>query len=158
MGFFDDIEESLEFDATPESKVPIPEGANVLAVADEALWKEPNQWVPNSYIQIRWEVIDGEHKGRKVFQKLYINDDDEKKQRKAIAMLSAIDQNCGGYIRKANEVPDDALLSTLLNHPMYLKLGVWKNDDASGNWVMAIGSTKKQRQQPQLDLNEELTF
>ena len=53
---------------------PIPDGSSVLAMIDEAKWDSKND---ADYISLRWSVLSpDEYKNRKVFQKLWVTDDD----------------------------------------------------------------------------------
>ena len=53
---------------------PIPDDSSVLAMIDEAKWADKDD---ARYVSLRWSVIspDG-FKNRKVFQKLWVTDDD----------------------------------------------------------------------------------
>jgi len=99
-----------------------------------------------------------EYANRKVFQKLWVTDDDPnakdaekaaKKRDKAKKMLAAIDANCGGKLAKTARKPtDDDLALALTNRPMTIKCMVWemKGSDGtmnSGNWIAAVGAKSK---------------
>lgn len=137
------IESSGEFDSGGGSMAPIPDGTQVLAMADEAKWDE---YKGEKFIAIRWAVSQpAEYANRKIFQKIKVNEADSAKRDKALAMLAAIDTNAGGKLQAAGVTPDDmALASALMNRPMVLKLGVWELDDKSksGNWVQKVAPRK----------------
>lgn len=137
---------------------PIPADSSVLAMIDEAKWDDRND---ASYISLRWTVLaPDEYKNRKIFQKLWVTDDDPqakdadkaaKKRDKARRMLAAIDANAGGKLARTGAAPTDESLSmALTNHPMIIKLMVWSMPDReqpgetiSGNWVTAVAPKSK---------------
>lgn len=121
---------------------PIPAGTQVKAAIDEVKWDEYNG---DSYISARWNVIDGEFKNRKIFQKIRVNESDSKKADKAKRMLAAIATNAGGGLFKVETQPTDSdLQQHLLHKPMAIMLQVWEiekedgSGKASGNWVSAV--------------------
>jgi len=130
---------STEFDANPAIK-PIPSGSVVRAAIDEASWAS---YQGTDYIELRWHILDGEYKGRKVFQKVRVKEPDTKKRDKNIRMLAAIDTNAGGGLMRLGTEPSNMDLSAnLMNKPMFIKLQVWENEEktSSGNWVAAVSS------------------
>ena len=98
------------------------------------------------YINVRWDVIDGEFQKRVIFQKIKVSSAQEKTRDNAIDMLAAIDMNAsGGKLMTLGREPSDMELMTLLaNKPMHLRLRVWTSQDktASGNWIDAVSSAK----------------
>jgi hypothetical protein len=143
------IDTGKEFDAGGGNMEPIPEGTSVLAMPDEVKWAtDRNQ---NEFLSIRWTVLKPEgYQNRKVFQKLWVTDDDprakdpSKKRDKALKMLSAIDANAGGKLIKVQGKPsDDTLAVSLINKQMVIRLGLWEmtgdnGDPMSGNYVQAV--------------------
>lgn len=137
---------------------PIPDGSSVMAIIDEAKWNE-TQNENAEYISLRWSVTGPEeYMNRKVFQKLWVTDDDpntkdaakmEKKRDKAKRMLAAIDANCGGKLaRKAARPNDDDLALALTNKAMVIKCMVWEMNGSdgtmnSGNWIAAVSPKSK---------------
>jgi hypothetical protein len=137
---------------------PIPDGSSVLAMIDEAKWDERDG---AEYISLRWTVLaPDEYKNRKIFQKLWVTDDDPsandsdkaaKKRDKARRMLAAIDANAGGKLtRKPGKPSDDDLTSCLTNKPMIVKAMVWEMPDRErmgefirGNWISAVAPKSK---------------
>ncbi len=137
---------------------PIPDGSNVLAIIDEAKWDERNE---AKYISLRWSVLSpDDYKNRKVFQKLWVTDDDpnaknadaaKKKRDKAKRMLAAVDSNAGGALTKAGEMPtDETLQQHLMNKPMVIKTMIWSMPDRenpgekiTGNWIAAVAPASK---------------
>lgn len=121
---------------------PIPANTQVKAFAEEAKWDEHEGL---RHVSIKWIVIDGEYKNRKIFQKIRVFDTDTKKKDKAIQMLAAIDTNSGGGLQRIGQEPTDMdLQANLCNKPMALKVMVWKIADEQtgevkqGNWVGAV--------------------
>jgi len=137
---------------------PIPDGSTVLAMIDEAKWDAKADGA--EYISLRWTVIAPEaFKNRKVFQKLWVTDDDPsadnqdkaaKKRDKARRMLAAIDANAGGKLTKKAGVPsNEDLTINLSNKPMTIKCMVWTvqdsktGDEITGNWISAVAPKSK---------------
>ena len=147
-----------EYEQATGNLEPIPDGSSVLAIIDEAKWNE-TQNENAEYISLRWSVTGPEeYMNRKVFQKLWVTDDDpntkdagkmEKKRDKAKRMLAAIDANCGGKLaRKAARPNDDDLALALTNKPMVIKCMVWEMEGSdgtmnSGNWIAAVSPKSK---------------
>jgi hypothetical protein len=137
---------------------PIPDGSSVLAMIDEAKWDDKDG---ADFISLRWSVLSpDEYKNRKVFQKLWVTDDDPnakdedkaaKKRDKARRMLAAIDANAGGKLTKKEGIPTDETLTVCLtNKPMIIRVAVWKQPDREnpgeyirGNWVQAVAPKSK---------------
>ena len=132
---------------------PIPDKTIVKAAATEIKWDLFTKDSPDGktlngerYINIRWDVIDGEFQKRVIFQKIKVSSAQEKTRDNAIDMLAAIDMNAsGGKLMTLGREPSDMELMTLLaNKPMHLRLRVWTSQDktASGNWIDAVSSAK----------------
>lgn len=132
----------------------MPDGSKVLAMVENAEWKNDNGG--NEFLSLQWTVIKpDEVKNRKIFQKLWVTDKDpgakdeakaKQKQDRAKRMFSAIDANAGGKLAKINKKPSaDEILLALANKPMVIRLGVYSLDDRenpgqkiTGNWVQAV--------------------
>lgn len=137
---------------------PIADGSSVLAMIDEAKWSKKDE---AEFISLRWTVLSpDEYKNRKVFQKLWVTDDDPsakdddkaaKKRDKARRMLAAIDANAGGKMSQKPGTPtDETLTACLSNKPMIIKCMVWEMPDRespgsfiSGNWISAVSPKAK---------------
>lgn len=142
---------TTEFDGGGGNMEPIPDGSSVLAMIDEAKWAKKDE---AEYISLRWTVIQPDsYKNRKVFQKLFVTDDDPgaksadaaaKKRDKARRMLAAIDTNAGGKLTAAGKPTDDDLGMHLTSKPMVIKVMLWEIEDRQtgekirGNWVAAV--------------------
>lgn len=123
------------------SSEPIPEGTKLKAIITESSWDKNKDG--ERYINNRWDCVEGEFKGRVVFQKIRVNLDDEKKRDKHINMLAAIDNNCGGKLQELDGEPTDMQLTkALTNKPMIIRVGVWEMNDGKGNWVQSVQSAK----------------
>lgn len=152
------------FDAGGGNMQPIPNDTSVLAAIDEAKWDKDQNG--NRFISLRWSVLQPEEfENRKVFQKLWVLDDEPKakdpvkKRDKAKLMLGAIDMNAGGKLLAKPVMPtDEALTLHLTNKPMIIKVMVWSMRDQatgdmnSGNWVGAVSS----RQSGKVSTSEEI--
>jgi len=130
------------FNAGGGDMEPIPANTQVKAAIDEVKWDE---YQGESYISARWSVLAPEEfKNRKVFQKIKVNESDNKKADKAKRMLAAIAANAGGGLLKIQSQPTDQDLKQHLSmKPMALTLMVWEmeRDDgttATGNWVQQV--------------------
>lgn len=135
----------------------IPDGTQALAMIDEVKWDCQQDNGPE-FISVRWSVLKPEEfSGRKVFQKLWVTDEDPRarnpsaKRDKAKKTLAAIDKNTsGGQMAKLQDIPtDEDLQANLMNVPVVIKIGVWDLPDdqrpgerIEGNWVMAVSSPK----------------
>lgn len=124
---------------------PIPDKTDCVAVIDEA--KIENNQNGLKYISLRWSVVaPADYKNRKVFQKLWVYDEDPQaknpvqKKDKAKKMLFAIDANAGGKLKTSGRAPNsDLLQSTITNKPMQIKVMLMKRDDGTGmNWISSV--------------------
>lgn len=141
------------FDVGGGDFTPIPNNTQVKAFCDEAKWAE---YDGERYINLRWVVIDGEYKDRRVFQKIKVMNQDPKARDKALMMLAAVDTNCGGGLQRIGQEPTDQdLQMNLCNKPMALLLRVWKTtnpqtgETKEGNFVGAVAPLNRQQSQPQ---------
>ena len=120
---------------------PIPAKTQVLAAIDEIKWDSYNG---EEYISARWNIFKPDvYKNRKIFQKIKVYDENEKKAEKAKRMLMAIDHNAKGGLAASGKVPDDKMLQKLTNKFMVIMLQVWEMENESGetrrgNWVSAV--------------------
>lgn len=130
------IENQNTFDMGGGNFDPIPNNTQLKSIIEEAKWDEYDS---QKYISLKWSVIDGEFKNRKIFQKIRVMDTDAKKADKAKTMLAAIDSNAGGALMSAGVMPDDMSLSiNLMNKPMAIVVAIWEIDDKKGNWIKAV--------------------
>lgn len=115
----------------------IPAGTVALAAPDEVKWDE---FQGQRHISVRWVLFAPEQfKGRKVFQKLKVDDPDEKKRDRQRRMLAAVDANAGGKIAALGKEPTDTdLQAALMNKPMLIKLETWSQNGKEGNWIAAV--------------------
>lgn len=74
----------LQEDAFIKSYLTIPDGTTALAQIKSF---QNKQFHGNKYLQIDWELIDGEFKGKHVFQKIHVFDADSNRRHKALNML-----------------------------------------------------------------------
>jgi hypothetical protein len=150
-----------EFDGGGGNFDPIPDGSNVLAVIDAALWAHTQQDGSGAeYIKATWSIVSpDEYSNRKIFHKIWVTDfdpsvkDDAKalaKRDKARKMLAAIDANAGGKLgQKTGKPSNDELALNLCNKPMIITARIWEVDDRntgatiSGNWVSAVAPKSK---------------
>ncbi|AGH16092.1 single strand DNA binding protein [Vibrio phage pYD21-A] len=156
MSFFNLSEGQLdtqkEFDMGGGDLEPIPNNTQVIAYIEDSKWDEHNG---ERFIKNKWTVIDGEYTNRVIFQKIKVEEADAKKKDKALRMLAAIDNNCGGKLQQLGVEPDDMQLNiNLTNKPMTLLLKVWSIKDEEtgeikkGNWIGAVGPAGKAKEAP----------
>lgn len=147
-------EDARETDGTFEmgggDLAPIPNETSVLAAIDEAKWDAAQ--TGEQYISLRWNVLaPEEYKNRKIFQKLWVKDNDPrakdaaKKRDKAIRMFAAIDKNCGGKIMSGGDEPTtEKLAINLCGKPMIAVVMEWKmlneqtGENMRGNWIAKV--------------------
>lgn len=124
---------------------PIPDKTDCVAVIDEAKIETNQEGL--KYISLRWSIVQpSDYKNRKVFQKLWVYDEDPQaknpvqKKDKAKKMLFAIDANAGGKLKASGKAPStDLLQSTVTNKPMQIKVMQMKRDDGSAmNWISSV--------------------
>ena len=144
------IENQNTFDMGGGNFEPIPNNTQLKSIIEEAKWDEYDNV---KYVSLKWSVIDGEFKNRKIFQKIRVLDAEPKKADKAKTMLAAIDNNTGGALMAAGVMPDDMSLSiNLMNKPMAIVVAIWEIDEKKGNWIKAVSplnSAPQQQQQAQ---------
>ena len=132
---------------------PIPDKTVVRAAITQIKWDvftkdSPDGKTKNGerYINARWDVIDGEHAKRVIFQKIKVGSEGDKTRDKSLDMLAAIDMNASGgkMMTLCREPSDMELMSILSSKPMYIRLRVWSSQDKtqSGNWIDAVSSAK----------------
>lgn len=134
----EDINEELigQFDMGGSIE-PIPDGTQLLAFIDEAKW---DSFEGEEYISFRWDILKPEeYKNRKIFQKLKVKDEDDKKSSKAKRMLMAIDHNSKAGLMSTGEEPTTQLMQNkLTNRPMVIKVQIWNFNDKTGNWISSV--------------------
>jgi len=131
---------------------PIPDGSVLKAIPTEAKWAE---YEGDRYINIRWDVIDGEFKSRVIFHKIRVMSAKATQKDKALRMLAAIDANAGGKLMELSGEPTDQQLSYLCNKPMEIRVRIWEMNDKVGNWVEAVSSAGAKAPQPAPAKQEE---
>ena len=141
MSFFqtsagEQIQAENEFDVGGGMEL-IPSGTRLKAIIENAEWSE---WEGERYINIRWSALEPEtYKGRKIFQKIKVLNEDGKKADKAKRMLAAIDANAGGgLVQLGREPTDEDLQMYLLNKIMLIQVQVWEMGDKKGNWINKV--------------------
>lgn len=128
---------------------PIPSGTKVKAMITEVKFDNSSErdmanGLGEQFVNVRWDIVDGEYKKRVIFQKIRVQTEDSAKRDKNIEMLAAIDFNAGGKLLASGEEPTDmSMARNLCNTPMILQLQVWETktsdgSDISGNWVQAV--------------------
>lgn len=149
----------------------IPDNTKALAIISNAEWRDANEH-NERHINLTWDIVEGEFKGKKVFQKVKLFESDKSKQLKAQKMLIAIDANCKGVIASAGVEPTIQGLQSLLHSPMFIHIKTWEMGDNKGNWVAAVSERKKgqqqtaqqqtspaaQSQEPAMDFDSDIPF
>jgi len=117
---------------------PIPKGTQLLALIEGAAW---NSYEGVNTIQLTWSVLAPDtYKGRKVFQKIRVEETNPKKLKNQMTMLKAISINAGGDLLKVEGKPQDIdLARCLVGKQMLIKVEVWEMNGNTGNWICALG-------------------
>ena len=137
-----DIESGTSYSADTTFE-PIPDGTEVLLKCSEIYWAKQ---LADNIIVAHWAVIEpDEYKGRQIKQKIRIGV--AGKEDRAKRMLAAIDQICGGALRKAGVMPSDGDFKVnIVGGYVVAKLRVWEMDDEdtgeirTGNWVASVSA------------------
>lgn len=140
---------------------PIPNGSSVLAMIDEAKWDKRGEGMDEAkFVSIRWSVVaPDEYKNRKIFQKLWVTDDDPnaedaekaaKKRTRQRKMLVAIDANSGRGLPKDRAPTDEEMAINLCGKPMIIKCMEYDfpsrenpNERIVGNWISKVAPASK---------------
>lgn len=119
------------FDATTTEPAgsydPLPDGKYVAVITDSA--KKPTRKGDGQYIQLTFQVIDGEYRGRLVWATLNIDNPSEQATRIGRGQLSSICRAVG--VMKPNDS------SELHNIPLVIKVGAEKRND-TGEWKNVV--------------------
>lgn len=164
---------STEYEA-PSGGSIIPAKTGAIMLIDEIAWKT-TQTDSREYINIRYNVLEpDDYNGRKVFQKLWVTDDDPnakdpvKKRENAKRFLAALFGVTGGTM-PAGKPTDAELMQELSNRPLWGMIMVWSmpdrdnpNEKIEGNWISAIKKASEgeatQAAKAPADLDDEIPF
>ena len=97
-------------------------------------------------IKIEWELVDGEYKGARTFQKIKAFDADPKKRHTALNMLKLI-FDLARIDPAHNRAPNDVELSLLIYCFAGLKIQEWSlikqnGEESSGNFISEVHNPK----------------
>lgn len=139
---------------------PIAKNTTVVFAPDEAKYDD---YEGDRYISIRWCILKGDHKGRKIFQKLRVFDEDKTKAGKHKKMFAAIAKNAGGSLLKLQHEPTDSDLQSILMKPMAGVLQVWEletetGETKTGNWISSINPVNSPQKVAPAVVAEEKAF
>jgi hypothetical protein len=129
------------FESKGGSMEPIPEKTVLTVIVSEIKWTE---WEGEHYINARYDVVDGNYKGRVQFDKLRVYGTDKQKDR-ALEKLAVLDGLSGGQLQRLPGEPTDMDLQAVTNRPLEIRVMVWEvvdkvtGEKKTGNWVQAIG-------------------
>ena len=117
---------------------PIPEKTVVPSIASEAKW---DSYEGERYVNVKFDVVDGQYKGRVVFLKLKFEGTDKQRDR-ALNLLATMDTITNAGLMKLQNEPSDMELFKICNKPMDIRVMIWKNEDTGnkGNWVQAVAA------------------
>ena len=163
MSIFAELNQSergTSFESGGGDFAPIPSGTELKAMIEDCQWQTPREEGRPDFVSLRWKVIDGEYNNRVIFQKVHIKDAEEKKRKKALNMLSAIDKNCGSGIEKLGTMPTDAELNAnLLHKPMAIKVQAWNmtvdGERKQGNWVSKVSALNSTTPKPTPQVSDD---
>lgn len=112
----------LSFNATqvqPQASFdPIPAGKYICQIIESEI--KPTKNNTGQMLQLTWEVLDGEFKGRKIFERLNISNQNKVAEQIAQSALSAICHACGVL-----QLQDS---SQLHNKPMRVRVTIRKSE------------------------------
>ncbi len=135
--FYNETAETGVFES--QDVPPLPENSLYYACIIEAKHKSDDTQEVHGYISIKWQILEGEYKGRKLSQKLRVRSTEPDKNARANKIMMAIDFNCGGILSKIGSYPTDYQFNDALkNKPMKIVLGIWEQGDSKGNWIKSI--------------------
>lgn len=124
----------LNFNATevaPETEYkPLPAGEYVAMIVESSL--ENTKAGTGQYLKMKFQIVDGEHKGRAIFDNLNINNPNQKAVEIARGRLSAI---CHAVNRLQIQASEE-----LHNLPLKIKVGLEPNmnNDGFNNVIKAV--------------------
>lgn len=158
MSFFNGLESETNTGEFDSNKMDlIPNDTDLVAIIDDVTWKD---YEGVEYINLRWSVVDGEFKNRKLFHKIKVFDGDSGKAEKAKKMLLAINHNAGGNLHTLQAAPTVQDLACLKNKPMIIKALVWEMKGSEGNWICSVSpmGTNQAVQQATHQVNNDNSF
>lgn len=127
---------------------PLPEGSEVVCTIDDFSVMPPSNFVPDEFFKLSFECVET---GRKFKHDLKINDANPDKADTAKKALAAYDAICGGKLLAAfkagKDITQKMLYSALVGNgknKVVLKLGVWKMNDRTGNFVREFWSAEEE--------------
>ena len=115
---------------------PIPDGTVLPSAIKEVKWDE---YEGDRYISARFDVLDGDFKGRVVFLKIKVYEPSAKKRDRALRLLATIDAITGGRLLKVQGEPSDVDLASMCGKPMDARVRIWDMNGKTGNWIEAVG-------------------
>ena len=121
-------------DAFTQSFSVIPDGTKAIAKIVRMYNVEHNG---EKRIEIDWELVDGEFKGRHVFHKLKVFDENSNKRHKALNMLMLI-YKMFKVQPSSTEPPSDDFMKVFIGKHAGIKVQEWENDGKCGNWVSEV--------------------
>lgn len=129
----------------------IPHDTRVLSFIDKTEWGARrnfrNREKEEDCIAVRFEIEEGEFKGRKISKNCFIKSDDDIQASKDYALFLNIDANAGGKIRSLRREPEyDDLQKYLINKQMVIVIGIMKGDGEKKkdfNYLMGVLPVRK---------------
>lgn len=107
---------------------PVPEGDYLVVIVDSEFKETAAR--DGEYLQLTEEIVDGPHRGRRLFDRLNLKNKNETAVKIAQATLSAVCRAVG-VMR-----PKDS--AELHNKPMRIKVGVEERNDKKGSYTNRI--------------------
>ena len=123
-------------DAYAKTFKEIPDDTTVIAKIASFLNKEYNG---NPYLQIEWEITSQDFKGRRVFHKLHVFDQDPKRRHRFLNMLM-LAYNLFGLQPETDEPPTDRDLKAFVGRSAGIRIQLTQPnaDGRQYNWVSQI--------------------
>lgn len=139
----------------------IPANTVLKAYISEAKWNQFDNTA--RFVALTWTVSSEQYNNRKIFQKLHVYDDDQKKSDRSRMMLAAIDKNCGSKLANLGRDPENMDLAIALQQKkMNICVDIWELKGKSGNWVRSVsplnGGEEPKPQEKTSDFDDDIPF
>lgn len=146
MSWFDARNETAELN----DYSPLPNGVYYMTVAEAETKHDRNG---NEFIGVMFEVCNGEHKGRKLFQNLYLHSEYENQERTGRAILKLL---CRAADLPTLHGPKD--LMKFIGMELDVKVGSYKKKDSGDVINVVNGIVRHEPEEPTKKIASEDTW
>jgi hypothetical protein len=138
--FFNRFNQSKGEVTKPAGFGVIPGGTIAMAVIIKAELRESKYGMNYSFA---YKLLDGDFKGRVIFHKVRVFDEDEKKADRHMDMFKKLYTICGVEMTCSGDYPQNQDLIGFVNKTIIIETGIWEmigNDDEyrEGNWIQQV--------------------